>query len=99
MKTETTPAPWSVGKCGNEYFLLTECHPYDILALDNMGDDIAKANAKLASQAPVLKELVEKQQEYIKFLESYANGIMAPIYCDGKLKFIEKIEQLKNQLK
>jgi len=55
-----------------------------------------EANAKLASQAPVLKQLVEKQQELLEFYkrECPIVGLSA-----RGITLRDEIEQLKNQLK
>lgn len=70
MENEYTPAPWYAVAYDGYYKLQDrgEYGNFDITNADYVGDYTAEANAKLASQAPILKELVEKQEKLINEL-------------------------------
>lgn len=110
MNKETTPGPWYAVFVSFGWRLHNKptYQATDLLYAGNGNEETAEANAKLASQAPILKELVEKQEEYIKFLGDYLSGITGFLKVHGMectdeefeegQRHREEIETLKSQL-
>ena len=103
-KEITTPAPWYAMTDQNGNWQLQEgreyYHPYENLLHFSDFPDEAEANAKLAAQAPVLRDIVEKQTEYIKIANVMIyEGLTRYSEHESRLsKLRDGIETLKQQL-
>jgi hypothetical protein len=97
METKTTPPPWYAVEYAGDWVLqsVDMYGPDDLLSAENVGKELAEANAKLAASAPILKLLVEKQEEWI-------NELILTIPISGDyttaLRLQNEIEILKQQL-
>lgn len=63
MNTTTTLAPWYAQLIGKRFTILDSDHMDIFYMSANHSFIIAEANAKLAAQAPILQQIVEKQEE------------------------------------
>lgn len=95
MKDETTPSPWYIEQDADTWHLL-DGKSNDLLSECDMPVEVAKANAKLAASAPILKELVEKQDELIKLHDLWEWSHENVEQMDVLYK---EIETLKSKLK
>ena len=105
---KTTPAPWLIARNQNYYYLCNTDGENILSGCDGDAHELAKANAKLAASAPVLRDIVEKQTEYIKFLSDEIGRKASYLECHGMgcsteiieqgIQIRKEIETLKQQL-